>query len=259
MKMIILAAGKGERLMPLTRNTPKPLLDLGNGNTLLEEQVQSMARSGVVHEIVLVIGYLADQVEAKMQRYRRGGIAIRTVFNPFHEVSNNLMSLWLAKHEMAEQDFMVTNGDNLFVPEVFRSMVTDCGEGISLALSRKSQFESDDMKVALEHGLVARVSKRIDDHEAQAESPGLTLVKGNRSVRLFREHLEVLARQKAHLDSFWLEVLNGLYESGVPVHSWFFDGATQWQEVDFHADVQKLKTGIYEKLCSFHESSLVKH
>ena len=39
MRLIILAAGKGERLMPLTRNTPKPLLDLGNGNTLIEEQM----------------------------------------------------------------------------------------------------------------------------------------------------------------------------------------------------------------------------
>ena len=65
MKIIILAAGKGERLMPLTKNTPKPLLDMGNGATLLEEQIAGLQESGVVEEIALVIGYLAEQVEAK--------------------------------------------------------------------------------------------------------------------------------------------------------------------------------------------------
>ena len=42
-KVIVLAAGKGERIMPLTRNTPKPLLDLGYGRTLFEKQLEQKA------------------------------------------------------------------------------------------------------------------------------------------------------------------------------------------------------------------------
>ncbi len=61
MKLIILADGKGERLMPLICNTPKPLLDLGKGNTLLEQEIASVRDSGAIDEIVLVIGYLAEQ------------------------------------------------------------------------------------------------------------------------------------------------------------------------------------------------------
>lgn len=99
MKLIILAAGKGERLLPLTRNTPKPLLDMGNGYTLLEEQMRAAQASGVVAETVLVVGYLASQVEAKLDYHRDQGLCVRTVYNPFYEVSNNLMSLWLTRRK----------------------------------------------------------------------------------------------------------------------------------------------------------------
>ena len=52
MKIIILAAGKGERLYPITKNTPKPLIDLGNGETLLERQLNYLSNSNVIDEII---------------------------------------------------------------------------------------------------------------------------------------------------------------------------------------------------------------
>ena len=67
MKIIILAAGKGERLYPLTKNTPKPLIDLGNGETLLETQLRSLSESKVIDEVVIVIGYLYEQIESKLK------------------------------------------------------------------------------------------------------------------------------------------------------------------------------------------------
>jgi choline kinase len=240
MKIIILAAGKGERLMPLTRNTPKSLLDMGNGNTLLEEQIMSIKDSGVIDEIVLVIGYLAEQIEAKIKIHIHNGIKINTIFNPFYGVSNNLMSMWLAKSEM-DSDFMINNGDNLFTPDVFREMVQTNGAGIFLSLNKKNDYDDDDMKVMLQNGLISKVSKKISKNEAQAESPGLALIKTERFRNLFKENLEVLARNKKYINSFWLEAFNLLYERGIPVHPWIFDGSTKWHEVDFHADVTKMK------------------
>ena len=243
MKIIILAAGKGERLMPLTKNTPKPLLDMGNGATLLEEQIASLQESGVVKEIVLVIGYLAEQVEAKLQPHQANGVRVRTIYNPFYEISNNLMSMWFAQHEMNE-DFLVTNGDNLFAPEVFAGLVNQAGEGIHLAVSRKGKFNDDDMKVTLQDGAIACVSKQIPLDEIDAESPGLALVRGSRARRLFREQLEWMARRKQFINKFWLEIFNQLFERGIRVSPWFFDGQTLWQEVDFHSDVDKLRNHL---------------
>ena len=70
MKIIILAAGKGERLYPLTKNTPKPLIDLGDGETLLEKQLRSLSESRVVDEVIIVIGYLYEQVESKLKNFK---------------------------------------------------------------------------------------------------------------------------------------------------------------------------------------------
>jgi L-glutamine-phosphate cytidylyltransferase len=242
MKIIILAAGRGERLMPLTRNTPKPLLDMGNGSTLLEEQIQRLRESGVIDEIVLVIGYLADQVEAKMKLYRTMGVKIRTVFNPFYQVSNNLMSLWLAKHVLAEGDAMITNGDNIFAADVFRALAAESGDGITLSVCRKTDFTYDDMKVTLANDHIVRVSKDTDPRDAQAESPGLALVRGERARLVFHDHLEALARDDENLGKFWLEAFNHLYRQGVAVKPWFFDATNRWQEVDFHPDVTKAKS-----------------
>lgn len=240
MKIIILAAGKGERLMPLTRNTPKPLLDMGNGRTLLEEQIDRIKKSGVIDEIVLVVGYLAEQIEAKVKLHLREGLTLRITYNPFYDISNNLMSLWMAKHEM-DTDFMITNGDNIFSADVFRDFVNDNRDGVFLSVSVKEKYDTDDMKVTIKNGIVTRVSKFIPEEETAGESPGLALVSGHRAREVFIRHLEMLVRDKTNMNSFWLEVFNCLHDRGIPVRPWEFDGQTKWQEIDFHLDIEKAK------------------
>jgi len=246
MKIIILAAGKGERLMPLTRNTPKPLLDMGNGRTLLEEQLERIRESGVVDEAVLVIGYLGEQVETKI-RTIVDGIKIRTMFNPFYDMSNNLATLWLAQHEMNE-DFLVTNGDNLFTADVFAGLVGETGDGIFLSVSVKDNYDDEDMKVILQDNLVVKVSKIISSGYADAESPGLALVRGARARKVFRDHLDMLVRDRKYLNGFWLEVFNSIYAHGGTVYPWEFDGSTSWQEVDFHIDLDRAKELLHVSL-----------
>lgn len=240
MKIIILAAGKGERLLPLTRNTPKPLLDMGNGNTLLEEQINRISESGVIDEIVLVIGYLAEQVEAKIKSHLNRNLKIRVIYNPFYDISNNLVSLWLAKYEM-DKDFLVTNGDNIFSYDVFRDFVKENKNGIFLSVSEKKEYDEEDMKVIIENDIIARVSKLIDNKKCNAESPGLVLVHSPKARKLFKENLELLVRDKANINKFWLEVFNFMHDKGISVFPWKFDGNAKWQEVDFHVDIENVK------------------
>ena len=68
MKAIILAAGKGERLMPLTSDTPKSLLELENGTTLLESQLININKTGIT-KVVIVTGYLTEKIESKVEFY----------------------------------------------------------------------------------------------------------------------------------------------------------------------------------------------
>jgi choline kinase len=256
MKAIVLAAGRGERLMPLTIDCPKSLVDLGGGRTLLEEQVLGMRASESIDEIVFVVGYQAAQVERRIAAWR-GTPHLRTLFNPFFGVSNNLMSLWLSRTEMTA-DFVVTNGDNLFAPDVYRRMLAECGDGVFLALSPKRQFDPDDMKARVVRNRIQTVAKTLPSARCRAESPGLVLVRGSRARAAFVTTLEELARNPENISRFWLEVFNEMARAGGPAQPWYFDGASSWQEIDFHADVKIARELLRSKLARLKASPLRK-
>ena len=239
MKIIILAAGRGTRLMPLTRNTPKPLIDIGNGYTLLERQLDGIMESGVVDEVILVIGYLSEQIEAKVKKIHEDGLKIKTIYNPFFDVSNNLISLWLAMSEMTT-DFMITNGDNLFDPEIFSELVSNHNNGIALAISKKEHYDTDDMKVSLSSGYLTEVNKTILTANTDAESPGLAIVKGDLSCKLFCNNLDQLIRKPESRHNYWLEFFNYTIANGNVINTWEIPLGMNWQEVDFHLDVNKV-------------------
>lgn len=239
MRIIILAAGKGTRAIPLTKNTPKSLLDIGHGITLLEKQIENIQKSKVIDEIVIVVGYLADQIEAKIKMHKENGIEITTIYNPFYEMSNNLISLWMAKQKM-DTDFIVTNGDNIFEPDVFADIVRKHKDGIFLTTNKKDEYVDDDMKVILDNDYdsIIRVSKEIENSKADCESVGLVLVRGDRYQKIFIESIEKLARNKEYINKFWLEVFNHLASNGVHIKPFEIDGKTKWKEVDFHLDLE---------------------
>lgn len=241
MKIIILAAGKGTRALPLTRNTPKPLLDIGHGVTLLEKQLENIKKSKVISEVVLVVGYLAEQIEAKIKIYNDNTLKISTVYNPFYEFSNNLISLWLSKNCM-DEDFLVTNGDNIFEFDVFSELVKNNKEGIYLTISKKNEYKDGDMKAILSDGsFIAGVSKEVPNKKADCESVGLVLVKGNKYRELFKKYLEQLARDKNYIDKFWLEIFNSMIKDGILIKTFEINGAEKWREIDFHLDLNEAK------------------
>ena len=237
MKIIILAAGKGERLFPLTKNTPKPLIDLGDGETLLEKQLKSLSESKVIDEVIIVLGYLYEQIESKLKNFKTK-LKIKTYYNPFYEMSNNLITLWLSKYEMNE-DFLITNGDNLFTSDVVRDLVNNTNDGIYVTICYRDDLGEDDMKVNLdENKKVLRVSKEINN--SNTESIGLVKVQGERYRNIYQEVLEQLARDKQYINKFWLETFNVLAVKGVEIHSYQIE-REKWREVDFHFDLKDLK------------------
>src|SRR3972149_8229921 len=96
MRALVLSAGQGSRLLPLTEARPKCLFPL-DSFCLLEWQVRELLRGGI-DDIVVVVGFRAEAVEALLARLRRPGVGIRTVFNPFYGVADNTGSCWLVRH-----------------------------------------------------------------------------------------------------------------------------------------------------------------
>lgn len=74
MKAMILAAGRGERMMPLTKNTPKPLIKV-KGITLIEHSINALKRAGII-DIVINIAYLGNQVKSHLGDGSKFGVTI---------------------------------------------------------------------------------------------------------------------------------------------------------------------------------------
>lgn len=237
MKYFILAAGRGTRLESLTEDTPKALLDLGNGTTILERQITAVVQSNRFNEIVIVTGFQADKIEAAIAGYKQQ-IPITTIYNPFYHISNNLISLWMANYKMPEDDFVVSNGDNIYKNTVFDKIVPGINSGIQLTVDYKDSYDDDDMKVQLnEKGQVKRVHKKIDLKDTQAESVGLVMVKGEEYRKLFHRKICQLVRNEEYMNKFWLEIFNSLSEDGVGIITREISNA-DWQEVDFRQDIE---------------------
>lgn len=246
MKLFILAAGKGERLWPLTKNTPKSLIDFGDGTTLLERQIENAVTSGMFSEIILITGYKSEQIEAKIKDYE-SKLSIKIVFNPVFDITNNLVSLWVAHNDMQNEDFVITNGDNIYLGNVFSKISSDADNIIQLTIVYKDEYDDDDMKVTFDSdGTMMRVHKDIPLSQVGAESVGLVLVKGKKSRRLFENKILQLVRIKKYLNKFWLEIFNSLIDDGVTI-SYATIESSDWNEVDFHPDVDVMKSMIFKE------------
>ncbi|MCD6181028.1 MAG: phosphocholine cytidylyltransferase family protein [Candidatus Cloacimonetes bacterium] len=252
MRAIIIAAGKGTRLWPLTKNTPKSLLDVGQGLTLLEAQLHSL-RENNIRDIVIIVGYRAEQIEAKVHEYQKD-FNIQTVYNPFYDCSNNLLSVWMARHFMTDE-FITINGDDMFTPDVIRGLLKS-EHNITMVVDEKEQYDDDDMKIVHENGMVKRVSKKIPLEQANGESVGIIKFSGH-GPKIYVNILEEMVRLSSNRDVFYLKAIQEIINKGYPVH-YTTCNPNDWGEIDFHPDLMMIReyvsqNKLVEEIITKHE------
>ena len=235
MKAIILSAGQGSRLLPLTENCPKCLLPIGD-EPLLVRQIQNLERVGV-REVVVIVGFGARNVELCVERLRRPDFEIRCVFNPFFGVADNLASCWMARHYMTG-DFILLNGDTLFEPAVGEGLLSAPRSLVALAIDRKTEYDSDDMKVRLDGSRLIEVGKTLSSSDVDGESIGMIRFQGD-GPKSFTEILDQTMRQSSGLNWWYLKAVGVLADRGmVETHS--IEGLL-WTEVDFPHDLERAR------------------
>ncbi len=236
MKLLILAAGKGERLGPLTKSIPKSLLPVRRGTTLLGMQLAHARRCGI-KDVVIVIGYRGAQIEEHLAELDDGA---RTLFNPFYDVSNNLVSAWLARNEMHDETILL-NGDVVFHPDVMRRLLQAGNAPVNLVVDRKPDYDDDDMKVTIADGRVVAVSKTIPLERVDAESIGMMRF-SREGAASFTATLEQMVRDPANRDVFYLAAIQRMAAKG---EVGFVECAPdEWAEIDFHPDLDFVNANI---------------
>jgi choline kinase len=235
MKAIILSAGQGRRLLPLTESRPKCLIPLAT-RSLLEWQLRSLAQAGV-REAVVVTGFGADQIEATLRTMQIQGISVRTLHNPFYALADNLGSCWAARGEM-EGDFLVLNGDTLFETEIAERLVELAPTSpITVTIDRKDMYDADDMKVQTEGAQLVAIGKTLAPDRVDGESIGFLRFTPE-GGRLFRDAVEEALRRPEGLKQWYLSVVDRLARSAGQVGVMSIEGLA-WGEMDFPADVKR--------------------
>jgi dTDP-glucose pyrophosphorylase len=120
MKAVILAAGRGERLQPITTTRPKPMIPLA-GKPLLEHNIESLKRAGI-KEILLIVGYKEEMIKTYfLDGVDKFNIKINYLSQKEHLGTAHATNL--AKEFVSDDEFLLLYGDLLIDPQIFSKII----------------------------------------------------------------------------------------------------------------------------------------
>jgi choline kinase len=251
-KAIIIAAGRGRRLMPYTDQMPKCLVPVA-GRSILHWQLAAFRAAGI-EEIVIIRGYLGHVLEARASEL---GPGVRFVDNPAFESNNILLSLFHAHAEL-DQPVLITYSDIVFTPEVVRTLLDQPGD-ICLTIDRdfaliydgRTEHPLAEAEVAAvdERGQVVRVGKRaLPAGEAFGEFIGLARLSAlgvrwltgawsDLCARYRGREEQPFQRADAFRNAYLTDLWQHLIDTGHPLTAHAIRGA--WREIDTVQDLQR--------------------
>jgi choline kinase len=232
---VVLAAGSGTRLQPLTDRTPKCLLDVA-GRPLLARLLDCLAHAGIGHAVI-VTGHLGDRIEAHLAA-TPPPLEVTTVSNPAYATTNNAASLAVARIAIGTHDFVLCDGDVLFSANPLPALLAS-GDDCTLLVDAESPLEEEAMKVEVgPSGYVARIDKQVSIESSAGESIGVQKIGGG-ALDLFWSELDALvATDAAH--AYYEGAFQRMIERGVafgicPV------APDTWIEIDDAIDLERAR------------------
>jgi histidinol-phosphate/aromatic aminotransferase/cobyric acid decarboxylase-like protein/choline kinase len=238
MKAIILAAGYGNRMRPLTDHTHKTLLRV-NGKTIIEGIVDGLLENGV-NDLWIVTGYLADELQAYLQG-RYPALAFHFIHNPRFYETNNIYSLSLALNAIPlDDDILLIESDLVCQPEVFARIMRSPYPNV--ALVDRFQSGMDGTVVTVADGLVTSVIppyQQSSNFDFSDKYKTLNIYKFSRAFcqATFKKLLDYYA--KVIDDNCYYEVVLGIliYLQHEKIHALILEGE-EWAEVDDPNDLR---------------------
>jgi choline kinase len=178
---VILAAGVGSRLRPLTSDRPKALVPVG-GKTILGRAVDALVGAGV-SRLVVATGYREDALRAAL-----AAAPLEVVFcpNPRYDRTQNSVSLALCRDALEGDAFIRLDGDVVFDPVILSRLDSTAGQ-IVAAIDRARVLDDEAMKVRLDEGAARILSfgKDIPLAESGGESIGIERISADAGPLLF--------------------------------------------------------------------------
>lgn len=243
MRLIVLAAGSGTRLRPLTDDRPKCLVEVA-GRTLLEWQIEAAARVGI-QDVVVVGGHRAERLD---------GSGVRVVLNPAFETTNMVQSLFRARDFFGD-GFIASYGDIAYSVDVLRELVGNAAPiGVAVDTNWRAYWDarfedplSDAESLRIDaRGLITSIGRTEPDIDMiEAQFMGLVAFRNSGVTSLEAAYDTAFADERAgrapfgsnvSLDRmFMTDLLQGLIDGGKPIAAVTVAGG--WIEVDSMRDL----------------------
>ncbi|HLL23608.1 MAG TPA: phosphocholine cytidylyltransferase family protein [Kofleriaceae bacterium] len=195
MKAVILAAGVGSRLAPLTNDRPKVLVEV-LGKPIIFRQLDHLAAAGVPsRDVVVVGGYRIDTLRSALQA---AGYECQIVLNDKFEPWGNFYSVLVAEPHLRGHAFLQLDGDVIMDDKILPRMIAAPGEAL-LATDPTAELDDDAMKVELANdGHVIGLDKKLDPAKCMGEYIGVTKLSAAAGAAVFEELAKFPERGLTH-------------------------------------------------------------
>ena len=248
MNVIILAAGKGERLRPLTNNRPKCLIELF-GKSLLQRQIELYQKLGIT-DITIVTGYKYEQINFPNTTI---------IYNPNFKTTNMLETLFCAEQKISDST-IVSYGDIVFQQNVLELLI-DSKDDISLIIDDnwKNYWEqrftdplSDAESLVIHDGYISEIGQKTSSYEKicgqyiglmKFQNSGISKIKEYYHYAKENSHnnVNILNNSIPFMQSYLTDFLNSIITTGVQIKA--LPVKNGWLEVDTLDDLK-----LYESL-----------
>ena len=190
-RAIIMAAGRGERMHPLTEKIPKPLIQVG-GKRMIETVIEALHANGI-YEIYVVVGYLKEQFEPLKKEFP----GVTLIDNPYFDTCNNIASLYVARDHL--ENCMILDGDQIiFEPSVLAPEFERSGYNAVW-----TEEETSEWLMTVENGIVTGCSRTGGKQGWQLYSISRWSAEDGRRLR---RHLELEFEVKMNRQIYWDDV-----------------------------------------------------
>ena len=231
LKAVIVAAGEGKRLRPLTNDIPKCFLPI-NGRPLIEYALRALKQNGI-HQIGFIVGYMKEKFPEVL------GSQYTYIFNPFYAITNDMASLWFAKHFIGDSDFIYSHSDLLYHPDIL-TMTVQSDANIALAVE-KTDCDKEMMKVKVDGEYLVESSKDVPLSEAYGEWTGIAKFTNTGWKKYLAEIEQLLA--EGDFNAYDTKAMNRLAKKEKIIKIVGFQNLP-FIEIDFMEDLQKAITEI---------------
>lgn len=228
---LILAAGAGRRLAPLTDDRPKPMVEI-DGVPILRPMLDALTAAGF-REVALVTGHRSEMIDAFLDAHPTE-LRIRRLRNPSYATTNTVGSFAFAA-DVLRAGFCLLNGDLVFEPTILVDLAAT-GPGVHLVTDLEEPLGDEEMKVQVdERGSITRISKQLPSELAIGEFTGISRFDAPAAALMIEAAAGLVAG--GHADAYYEDAFNlvavSLDARVLPTRG------RAWTEIDDHADYER--------------------